>query len=270
MTTKSTTESGVQLVSRVVSKIRPSLVKLAPEIIAHNGPHPKEVIEISGPSNIGKSILLLEFIAKAIIPSEHGGHGAQVILLDLAAAFKSHNLARILEKYVLHYRMLKMNGADTEMLHDAIGDDVQSIVMASMQNLQIVNCFSSEDLERALPLVRDTVFSSNDIAMLAIESLGAHYWLDTSDDRRMRMSTYLDKWLKVMRKIGEDHGLVVAFTRPAFFPMRSDDEEKVDYAVKLAAVDEKSFNANAVAGRLVYEARYSIHNHGIRWEYGQQ
>lgn len=270
MAAETVTESGLQLISRIHSKLRPCLAKLAPEILAHSGPHSCEVIEIGGQSNVGKSILLLELISAAIIPLEHGGRGADSILVDLTANFSIINLMPILEKHILHHRMLAVSDGETEDLRYTIGDDVTAVIELALNNLQVIQCYTTDEFERTLWQIRSSFSMNPQLALLAIESLGAYYWNDISADQPMRMDTYMRKQIKSVRKITDDHGIVLTYTRPAHFPPSFEQgrQEKVDYVVKLSAVGgNDGFNATAVAGDSVLEARYTIHGNGIHWEY---
>lgn len=70
------TECGVKLYTRLLSKKRPTIVSLSPEIILNNGPEPGEIVEISGESGTEKSrACKMEMIAQTINTIECGGKG---------------------------------------------------------------------------------------------------------------------------------------------------------------------------------------------------
>lgn len=70
---KVATECGINLYTRLQSKKRATIENLSPEIIPSYGPRPGEIVEISGRSCAGKTIHLMELIARTIIPVEFGG-----------------------------------------------------------------------------------------------------------------------------------------------------------------------------------------------------
>lgn len=263
------TETGVQLMSRINSSFRPPLCKLAPDIILHCGPYPTEIIEISGESNVGKSILLLEFIAKAIIPVEHGGKGAAIFFIDLSANFHVFSFLPILEKHILHHKMTVSTSMDTEDLH-AVTENVQEIIHASMKNLLIFKCFSSGEWDRIMLEIELTLTDSLKVSLVAIDSLGAFYWNDKSDANPIRMETYLRNLLKDLQKMLKTHGLVLAYTRPSYFPAASSQEvvSMVNYYIGLMENGDE-FNATVSFNGKRFTKRYCIDNFGINWKYDE-
>lgn len=66
-------ESGRQLLARLSS--RPSLKGLDSRLLGAEGPQPYDVIEITGDASVGKSMLLLQWVARAILSPPRGGLG---------------------------------------------------------------------------------------------------------------------------------------------------------------------------------------------------
>lgn len=259
------TESGAQLLARVSASNRPALKKLCPEVLPHSGPNRGEMIEISGESNVGKSMLLLEFMAKAIIPVNHGGKGANVYFIDLSGNFHIFTLRTMLEKHILHHKMIVSVSVDTE---DVVIDDVQSIIEKSMENLILFKCFSGDELERILVDIEYTIAENVEVSMLAIDSLGTYYWLDIDQIHYIRMDTYLGKLLKCIKKIVSTNGLVLAYTRPSYFPAasRSEAGPQAEYLINLTSTDNE-FNATTLFNGERVTKRYCCDNFGIRWKY---
>lgn len=71
-------ESGRQLLARLSS--RPSLKGLDERLLGPNGPLPQDVIEIVGETSVGKSVLVLQWVARAILSPPRGGLGMNVML----------------------------------------------------------------------------------------------------------------------------------------------------------------------------------------------
>lgn len=71
-------ESGRQLLARLSS--RPSLKGLDERLLGPNGPSPQDVIEIVGETSVGKSVLVLQWVARAILSPPRGGLGMNVML----------------------------------------------------------------------------------------------------------------------------------------------------------------------------------------------
>lgn len=83
------TECGVKLLTRLLSKKRPAIVNLLPEIFSADSPKPGEILEISGESSSGKTICAMELIARTIIPVEYGGKFISLIQYKFSSFFYS-------------------------------------------------------------------------------------------------------------------------------------------------------------------------------------
>lgn len=264
-----TTELADQLLHRIHSKFRPSIAKLSPEIIPNNGPHPSEIIEINGDTNVGKSMLLMEFIGQAIIPIDYGGRGANVILIDLTCNFPWLIFPAILEKHILHYQITTAATSNTEDLRNA-SNDVKDVIHAAMKNLETYQCFSTDELERALVKIDSLLPSHQNVSLLAIESLGTFYWNDISATQPIRMDAYLRNLVKTVKKVVDRCRITLMYTRPAYLQNASNETgnlEKADYQIELKSSDGGNFNAAVLFDRKCFTRKYSISNFGIQWIY---
>lgn len=263
-------ESGAQLVARIQSRFRPPLSKLLPEIITNHGPFPSEIIEISGKSNVGKSMLLLELIAKTIIPIEHGGKGAFVILIDLASNFQMFSLFGVLEKHILHHKMITSASTDTEDLQQAT-NNVQEIIHIALTNLIIFNCYTGNDFDRVMYQVDELLATNNGISLIAIESLGNFYWNDTPE--RTRMDYHLRGSLEIIKKLLDKYQVTLAYTKPAYFVSRGDKKmaDMIRYKIELISRDSSfsSFDAITLCDGKSLSRNYCIKNLGIEWIYSR-
>lgn len=267
--TECPTETGVQLLNRINSKLRPPIVNISPEIIPNKGPHASEMIEINGDSNVGKSTLLMELIGQAIIPLDHGGKGAGVILIDLASGFQLSNFLAILEKHILHHKLNTATATDTEDIHNDSGK-INEVVQASLQNLHIYRCYSTSELDDTLMNVDTLLSMDQSVSLLAIESLGTFYWNDIGATNPVRMETYLRNLLKNVKKWVDKHGITFMYTRPAYLQATSNEtysQEKVSYQIELKNGDDGNFSASVLICGKYFTRNYSISNIGIQWIY---
>lgn len=76
-------ESGQQLLARLSS--RPSLSGLDELLLGADGPLSRDIIEIAGEASVGKSMLVLQWIARAILSPPRGGLG----MMKLGQTFSS-------------------------------------------------------------------------------------------------------------------------------------------------------------------------------------
>ena len=74
-------ESGQKLLARL--SCRPSLCGLDVRLFGTEGPLSRDVIEITGEASVGKSMLVLQWIARAILSPPRGGLGKTLYLLRL-------------------------------------------------------------------------------------------------------------------------------------------------------------------------------------------
>lgn len=103
MDDKVNAESGFQLVSRFNGK--PSLLHLD-DILFPDGPNPGDIIQISGESGVGKSMLLMKFLTKSLLPKMYcgiqiGGLEGGVILIDTDNGVSILKLVYLMEKFIL-------------------------------------------------------------------------------------------------------------------------------------------------------------------------
>lgn len=261
-------ESGAQLVARIQSKFRPSLAKLLPEIITNHGPFPSDIIEISGKSNVGKSMLLLELVAKTIIPIDHGGKGAFVILIDLSSDFHMFTLFAVLEKHILHYKMITAASTDTEDLQQAT-TNVPDIIHIALANLIIFNCYTGKDFDRVMYQAGELLATNNGISLIAIESLGNFYWSDTAP--RTRMDYHLRRFLEIFKRLLDKYLVTLAYTKPAYFVSKGDKKmaEMIRYKIELLSRDSSfsSFDAITLCDGKSSNRSYCIKHLGIEWNY---
>jgi len=93
-------ESGCQLLARLAP--RPPLHGLDDHILTLN-PNETTTIEVKGQPGSGKSMLLLKWAAKAILPKMYGGLGAGALLIDTDMHFSIFTLRNLLEALLLQH-----------------------------------------------------------------------------------------------------------------------------------------------------------------------
>lgn len=262
------TESGAQLVSRLATKFRPSLINLSPEIIPGNGPNLKEIIEISGESNIGKTIHLMELIAQTVIPKEFGGKAASAIVIDTNSNFHLPLLATIIEKHILYPRNAINTAADTEDMRHA-NDHIDATVANSLKNILFFKCYTHAEFDLVLLNCADILSTNMNISLLAIDSIAAFYWCYMSKQNILiRMETYLKQLQFQLRKLSENFGILIIYTKPKNFGNASlSFEERIDYKIHLKPVNNNREikEAQLIHGSHRFGRNYSINNFGIDW-----
>lgn len=157
------TECGLKLYTRLQSKKRVTIENLSPEIIPSFGPRPGEIVEIAGESGTGKTIHLMELIAQTIIPTEFGGKGASVIVIDTNSNFHVPLLLpKIIEKHLIHHSALACPSTDTEDLQAAT-HNVADIALESMKKITFFKCYSGLEYKLTLLYCKNTLTNNASI-----------------------------------------------------------------------------------------------------------
>ncbi|XP_025819482.1 DNA repair protein XRCC2 homolog isoform X2 [Panicum hallii] len=178
-------ETAATFISRSLSS-RPPII-LPPPL--HRAPlRPGNVVEIAGPSNSGKSHLLLMAAVQCILPKEWegiyiGGLGKSVMYLDLDCRFDVLRLAQILRKRIAEGSAHLRNG---DLEKDGTKDEFQSsfenaLFSDCMQRFLYARCHNSSEITAALKTVQSQSRSEVlglGIYFVMIDSIGAFYWID--------------------------------------------------------------------------------------------
>lgn len=264
-----TMECGVQLLARLQSKKRPPIINLSPEIIPDHGPKPGEILEVNGETGTGKTIHLMEFIARAIIPIEYGGKGASVIVIDTNSNFHvPFLLPKIIEKHVIHNRTLSCQSTDTEVLQE-VTDNVESIVLDAMKRISFFKCYSIIEYELTLLYCTNHLTTNTHISLMVVDSIATFYWSDFSDQQPIRMETYLRRRVQELRNLTNEFKIVAIYTRPMEFGsnITSANQPQIDYKIQLTHTKTptefrvaRNYYSNQQSAR-----RFSINSFGIQW-----
>lgn len=263
------TECGVKLFTRLLSKKRPSIVSLSPEIIPLSGPKPGNVVEINGESGTGKTIHLMELIAQTIIPTDFGGKGAAAIVIDTNSNFHvPYLMPRIIEKHIIHHRTSLCQSTDTEDLQAAV-QNVEDIVLEAMKKIQLFKCYSSNEYGLTLVYITNYLTTNTSVSLLAVDSLSTFYWSEMAErEQPIRMDTYHHRKVQELRNLVNEFKLVAIYTRPADFGSNSMSQDAlIDYKIQLTYMktpNECRIARNHFAGQQS-SRRFSINNFGINW-----
>lgn len=259
-------ESGEQLVIRLLSKDRPSLVKLSPEIIPEHGPRARELIEITGDANVGKTIQLLELLALTILPPEYGGKGASAIVIETNSDFHVPNLlAKILEKHILHRRMTATASCETEDLRAEVSN-TEDVVLETLKNFTIFTCYNGDEFGEALRRARAILRSNTKVSLVAIDSIETFYWSASSRSQVIRIGTFLKQKLTDLKKLCDYYRIVVIYTRALYFGGRGQFNE-INYRIELSEKSSNLFEARILSRNESREGSrcYEINDFGVKW-----
>lgn len=252
-------ESGVQLLLKAISKSKPCLVNLSPEMIPQHGPKQKEIIEITGESNTGKTLHLMELIALAIIPIEFGGKNAEVIIIDNNSNFHIPNmLAKIIEKHILHHNM--KTSTDTEDLRQ-VSDQIQDTVLYALDKIKFLKCYSNSDFEFALLSCSEILAENPKISLIAIDLIDSFYW---TDENIIRLDEYIRQITKEIQKLTDEYGTVAIYTRSHPIDDTISNDDLVHYKIRIKSENGIHEALTFYKGQL-FRRRFTINDFGINW-----
>lgn len=261
------TECGLKLFTRLLSKKRPTIVNLSPEIIPSYGPKPGEVVEISGESGSGKTIHLMDLIAQTIIPTEYGGKGASAIVIDTNSNFHVPLLMpQIIEKYIIHHRTLPCPSDDTEVLQTAV-ENTEDVVFETMKRITFFKCYSGNEYDLTLLYITNFLTTNTKASLLVVDSIATFYWSDMLDrEQPIRMETYLRKKVLELHNLVNEFKIVAIYTRPADFGTNTpSQDELINYKIQLKQLPNGLREANNFFSNQQSKRRFLINDFGITW-----
>lgn len=272
---KLNTECGLKLFTRLVSKKRPSIVNLSPEILPSDGPQPGEMVEICGESSTGKTMQLMDLIAQTILPPEYGGKGATAIVIDTNSNFHIRlQMPQIISKHVIHHRSVVCGGplVDTEVLeNDADVQNIDAIVFEAMKKILFFKCYTGSEYELTVVYCYNFLTTNINVSLLVVDAISTFYWSDLGEPL-IRMDTYLRRRVRALRHLADEHKLVAIFTRSmefgGFTPAKDD---LIDYKIHLTQTKDQS---DGSATRTAYSycadrqmsRKFTINEFGIQWQ----
>ncbi|XP_073811363.1 X-ray repair cross complementing 2 isoform X3 [Musca autumnalis] len=204
--------SGYQLMVQSKADKRPSLENLWPNVFPPDTPKHSSLTEITGEEN---EALLLNVIARTILPKQYGGKSSQVILFDL-----NHKMDEI-DKYLLNAMSLNEHFSQEDR------NFTDEIVKECLNSIIYISCYSAEQFDLAIEELEDLLWDNENVSLLAIDGLDAFYW-DDCYDRLRRMITHYRKLCQRLQKICKEHKICCIYTvETNYVQAKTDSKGKV-------------------------------------------
>ncbi len=160
-------ETGLELVGRLTGGKLMKTVEL--DLPGIDRPiRAKDIIEICGPENVGKSQLLYTACAKCLMPEKFGGLGLGVVFVDSELKFSIYRLVSVLET--------RINNQSEETESSNI--DIQSVVKECLSRFWKVRIESSDSFVHVFDHLDELLLKKSPIFLVCIDSISAFYWLD--------------------------------------------------------------------------------------------
>ncbi|XP_034106141.1 uncharacterized protein LOC117569182 [Drosophila albomicans] len=198
---------------------RPRISDLNASIFPNGGPEPSSLVEISGNRKSGKTLLLMQLVAHCLTRCD-------VVLLNTSNKIDSQLFGKLLKDAI---KASNPNSTTAEL---------EKKFEACMESLEIVNCFSSAQLEMALRALDHYMLLENErISLIAVDSLCEFYWLDLGPEERQRKYTYYMYSLNNLRKICNKFYVSCMYTIDSSFNKNAYESSRsiaVDHKLHLA------------------------------------
>lgn len=175
--------NGANLYLKQLGEQRPRIADLNPSIFPEGGPEPTSLVEISGVRRSGKTLLLMRLVAQYLTRCD-------IIFLNVSHKIDVQVLGRLVREAV---QTANPNATATQL---------QDEFEKCMNSLEIIDCFSSQQIELALKALDQFMLLDNErISLIVVDALCEFYWHDLKPDERQRKYTYYMNWLAQLKKI---------------------------------------------------------------------
>uniref|UniRef100_A0A182JXN6 Rad51-like C-terminal domain-containing protein n=1 Tax=Anopheles christyi TaxID=43041 RepID=A0A182JXN6_9DIPT len=205
-----TIESAFVAISRLASGTE-ATYNLDSVLFPDGGLRPGELVEISGESNSGKSLLCLELIARIILPTNCGGLELGAVLIDCENSYSKPVLLTIMEKHILNQAepTVASTLADPRQL--------ESIQLAALSRLHLIVCYSLEQFEFSLLALPSLFVKHTELTFVLIDSIATFYWTKCTAKNLIRQDTYQKAHCKTLSRLACKWKKIALLTKPSHF-----------------------------------------------------
>lgn len=258
-------ENILQLLNRN-QKPRPPIDNLFPELF--NKFSNSDIVEIVGDSNTGKSFFVIELIARIILPIEHGGKDASVVLINTDHKFSITKLVEIMHKFINFNKETSANL--NESLENSQAIDV---IKSSLVKLNIMKCYNEPQLENSIAQLDGLLGSNSNIVMILIDSISTFYYTKAQElakiEMRVSMDGYLKNYYLKLKKYVEEFNVSIVYTRPSHFVSKNQHfneniTHKIRTTVNFMAQGQRLFKLYIRSKSRFQELNYIIDHYGIQ------
>ncbi|XP_049542850.1 uncharacterized protein LOC125955749 [Anopheles darlingi] len=177
-------------------------------IFRYGAPKPGELVEISGASNTGKSLLLLELIAHIILPTNCGGTGQEVVLIDCENSYDSSLMLDVMEKGI-------QKDAEPEVAATLDVQQLKRIQEEALQRLHRFACHTLEIYDFCLRALKYRLFIRHpSIRYVLVDSIASFYWTTTKCYKKRAL---LMERCETLRRMAQLYKRVIVYTKPSSF-----------------------------------------------------
>lgn len=143
-----------------------SLENIYIELFPDGGVSGQQVVEIEGNSGTGKTLMLMEIMAKVLLPDELGGKDGRVLYVETDCHFMIHQLEAV---------MLKLAGKCSDSQHLKIS------VHQALERFSLYQCYSGDDLLFTIAALKKLLTEDHNVALIALDSISTLYYRDEAE-----------------------------------------------------------------------------------------
>lgn len=245
-------ESLGQLYTRIQATDRTDLRGFCAPLFGKDAPQAQQTIEITGDTNAGKTHLLMELMACALLHQHplpaaagdddegaaegssasdaDGNHnGVEVIFIDTEHQFQIFKLSAILEKHIRRLNeQTRRTVAVPEHQEEAETQQLRRTIDMCLRRVHILGCHSTEQLDLAIyDLERRFRESAGRIGLLALDSVSTFYWQECPPDvRPIRMDTHVHRMVGKLAVVSRKYEAVLAYVRTQSFRTKKTEAQR--------------------------------------------
>lgn len=237
---QSQAETGLQLLERLLGRpLIKNLTPLLPDELT------SEIVELVGDASTGKTLFLIECIAKCITPQDFNGLDTGVVYIDLDGHFDINKLVVIIKRLI--------EDADEE------------IIKTCLNKLTVVNCFDSPTLYITFQRLKLFLTEQCKVGLVILDSVSANYWQDSISGGEKYMDTYVEKMISSLKICVEDFKVPILYTRQSYFQSKQSDSSlnNINRKIMFKKTDS-GFQATVTRKNTKICYRFNIDAQGIK------
>jgi predicted ATP-dependent serine protease len=232
-----------ETLSEIYLRNRPSTADLWPEVFGNL--KQSSLVSVSGANGSGKSIFMMEVIAKALMKDN-----LEVLLLDVDKHFNMFKLIEILLKYM---------------------DEDQ--VQCRLGRLKILTCYETNfhAIITKLPQILEGE-NSEKVSLVLIDSLGLFYYTQAkmeSSGKNLSKNAFITSYLQHLKNLGPKFNVTVMYTTPGFMSGNSNIADLTTHNVELMKLQSGSFSMTITSKNHDKIHNFKIDNQGIKFSSSQ-
>ncbi len=185
----------------------PFFSRLSPE--EHGGLKAGDVIEFCGTEGTGKSEILLNIVARCVLPKLYQGcklgKETEIVFISTDHKFDLQRLTNLLESHVSQIEHF----ASTQ---DKNSQEYKDLVLSCLARVHVVYCSSSSELTVTLQYLKTFLHAHSRVCALVLDNVATYYWMDKD-----KFEIVQNHWISSLKELIQEYHLVVFASKPLLF-----------------------------------------------------